>query len=90
MDDDDPYRRVAAKARLWPDPPPRTDEQLSRAAILRHLTSSTTWRVRAEVETRAGFSVELVRHSDAARAWLHYYHVIDELYRLVRWEASPL
>jgi len=88
--------RVAAKRRVGHDMASQLlGTQLSQAEIMRRLHSSPRWRTLDVMDSergsmtgpRRGFTVRMVRHSDAATAHLHFVNVIDELYRLIRWDA---
>ncbi|MGI8968053.1 MAG: hypothetical protein ACR2GA_02975 [Chloroflexota bacterium] len=87
----------AARLRLGRDVPPRfRGEQLAESEIIRRLAASQTWRIKGVEDAKwesyfgpkRGFTVRMMRHPDGPVAYLHFVHVIDELYRLVRWEAG--
>lgn len=89
--------RVAAKHQLGDDVPPRfLGEQLPQSEIMQRLVAYSTWRATDVQDTkiesltgpRKGFTVRITRCPDGAVAHLHFVHVIDELYRLVRWDAD--
>lgn len=62
---------------------------------MRVLGSSPIWYTIDAVDTERetmtgtkwGFTVGTVRHPDEATVRLYFIHVIDELYRLTRWDA---
>jgi hypothetical protein len=89
--------RVAAKRQLGKDRPPLFHgEQLPQSKIMQRLAANSTWHTKDVEDTklesltglRAGFTVRMMRHPDGAIAHLHFVQVIDELYRLVRWDAD--
>lgn len=88
--------RVAAKRRVGHDIAFQLrGAQLPRIEIMRVLGSSPIWYTIDAVDTERetmtgtkwGFTVGMVRHPDEATVRLHFIHVIDELYRLTRWDA---
>lgn len=88
--------RVAAKRRVGHDMASQLlGAQLSQAEIMRRLRSSPTWRTLDAMDTERGsmtgpsrgFTVRMVRYPDGATTHLHFVHVVDELYRLTRWDA---
>jgi hypothetical protein len=88
--------RFAAKRQLGDDRPPVFQgEQLPQSEIMQGLAASPTWRVKGVEDTklesttgmRNGFTVRMMRHLVGTVAHLHFVHVTDELYRLVRWDA---
>jgi hypothetical protein len=93
----DGWLTIVAKRRVGDDMPPLFQgQQLPQSEIMQRLAANSTWHTKGVEDTklastvwpRRGFTVRMMRHSDGAVAHLHFVHVIDDLYRLVRWDAD--